>query len=36
MALMMGGGSAQWLGRYAFKILDELESEKEAEPESVK
>ena len=36
VALIMGGGPAQWPGRYAFKVLDELEGEKEAEPESVK
>jgi AhpD family alkylhydroperoxidase len=25
VALMMGGGPAQWPGRYVFKVLDELE-----------
>lgn len=27
LALMMGGGPAQWPGRYVFKVLDELEGE---------
>jgi AhpD family alkylhydroperoxidase len=27
VALMMGGGPAQWPGRYVFKILDELEQQ---------
>jgi AhpD family alkylhydroperoxidase len=28
VAIMMGGGPAEWPGRYVFKVLDELEGEK--------
>jgi AhpD family alkylhydroperoxidase len=29
VAIVMGGGSSQWAGRYVFKILDELEQQKQ-------
>ncbi len=28
VALMMGGGPAEWPGRYVFKVLDQLEQQK--------
>lgn len=28
VAIMMGGGPAQWPGRFVFKVLDELEGKK--------
>jgi len=32
LAIVMGGGPAQWPGRYVFKVLDELEKEKQEKP----